>query len=221
MLERVGDSLAIGSRRRIFRFMTLAFCAALLFPMWVQAADVPDSNRALLAQLRAGGLFIYFRHSLTVRSGQPDIDLSSCNSQRNLTQAGRNLAKEIGEVFNTLQIPVGAVLASPYCRCKETALLAFGRTEIASFLATNGDPSEAGERARLAELARSLRTASPSGINTVYVAHGNNLQGLTLLHGYPELRIAEAEAVILRPRPDGTVQVVARVKGQDWRGFRP
>jgi broad specificity phosphatase PhoE len=221
LLERAGYSRAIGARRRIFRFVTLAFCAALLSPTWARAADVPDSNRALLAQLRAGGLFIYFRHSLTVRSGQPDIDLSSCNSQRNLTQAGRNLAQEIGAVFNTLRIPVGAVLASPYCRCKETALLAFGRTEIASFLATNGDPSEAGERARLAELARSLRTAPPSGINTVYVAHGNNLQGLTLLHGYPELRIDEAEAVILRPRPDGTVQVVARVKGQDWRGFRP
>jgi hypothetical protein len=40
------------------------------------------------------------------------------------------------------------------------------------------------------------------------------MQGLAELHGYPELRIAEAEAVIFRPR--AAVEVVARVKGSDW-----
>jgi hypothetical protein len=120
LLERVGDSLAIGSRRRICRFMTQALCEAILFPMWVQAAEAQDSNRALLAQLRAGGLFIYFRYSLTVRSGQPDIDLSSCNSQRNLTQAERNLAKEIGEVFNTLRIRPRAGLTRRSTPARET-----------------------------------------------------------------------------------------------------
>lgn len=172
---------------------------------------------ATLAALRAGGLIVYFRHSLTIRAGQPDDDLSSCTNQRNLTEAGRELSRRIGAAFQTLRIPVGPVLASPYCRCVDTAALAFGRVEVAAYLETNGDADDAGERQRLARLAAVLAEPQPAGRNLILVAHGNNLQGLNMLHGYDLPGVAEAEAVVLRPRPGARAELLAAIKGEDWR----
>ncbi len=185
---------------------------AVLLPLGVGAgADRTD----LAATLRAGGFNIYFRHSLTLRQGQPDDDLSSCERQRNLTDAGRQLASRIGAAFRALAIPVGAVRSSPYCRCVDTARLAFGRVEVVPWLETDGDESGDPERARLVRLRDALAAAPPRGVNDVFVAHGNNLGGLAKLHGYPELPIAEAESVVFRP---GTApaRVLARRTGLQW-----
>ncbi|MBX3498390.1 MAG: histidine phosphatase family protein [Alphaproteobacteria bacterium] len=183
---------------------------ALLSP-WATSATPAD----LAATLRAGGLNIYFRHSLTLRQGQPDDDLSSCERQRNLTDAGRQLASRIGAAFRALAIPVGAVRSSPYCRCVDTARLAFGRVEVVPWLETDGDESGEPERARLVRLRDALAAAPARGVNDIFVGHGNNLGGLAKLHGYPALPIAEAESVVFRP---GTspASVLARRTGPQW-----
>lgn len=179
---------------------------------WTTGAKQPD----LVDMLRAGGFNIFFRHSLTMRLGQPDDDLTSCVSQRNLTEAGRQLASRIGAAFRTHAIPVGAVRASPYCRCVDTAQLAFGRVEVVPWLETDGDDSGDPERARLVRL-RDALAAPPArgGVNDVFVAHGNNLAGLEKLHGYPPLPIAEAESVVFRPG-SAPAAVVARRTGAQW-----
>lgn len=180
----------------------------------------PGSARqrsGLLQALHGGGLIVYFRHSLTLRSGQPDTDLSTCVGQRNLTPAGRTLAEDIGRAIRAGSIPIGAVEASPYCRCVDTARLAFGRVEIAAFLETNGDTGDAGEQRRLATLAQVLQQP-PAGGNRVLVAHGNNLAGLSERHLYPPLRIAEAEAVVFLPQPGGA-RVLGRVAPEAWAGL--
>lgn len=182
------------------------------------AAHSQHATTRLLARLRQGGLTVFFRHSLTQRAGQPDTDLSTCVGQRNLTEAGRALASDIGLAFRELQIPVGTVRASPYCRCVDTARLAFGTVQVADFLETNGELSDPGEQQRLAMLASLLaRGPANPGSNTVYVAHGNNLQGLSQHHGYPPLGIAEAEAVVFGPQPGQMATVLGRVPGSSWR----
>ena len=52
-----------------------------------------------------------------------------CASQRNLTDKGRGEARAIGEHVKRLGIPIGTVLASPFCRTMETARLAFGKAQ--------------------------------------------------------------------------------------------
>lgn len=208
---------ASDSRREFFGSIA-SLVASLLLPQGAQAKDTGAESMPVLEALLAGGLIIFFRHGLTTRTGQPDNDLSSCANQRNLTEAGRQLARDIGAAFVDLKIPVAEVKSSPYCRCKDTASLAFGRVEVADFLGTSGDARDPMEQARLAELAQVLSTPQPPGANTVMVAHGNNLRGLASLHGYPEMLIEEAEAVIFRPAAGGAT-VVARVKAQDWRRF--
>src|SRR5262245_14528912 len=82
----------------------------------------------LLRALQQGGFVIYFRHTGTDHE-QKDItpiDFNRCAAQRNLSEAGRRQARDIGEVFAALRIRFGQVLTSPYCRCVDTAQLAFG-----------------------------------------------------------------------------------------------
>src|SRR5919106_6808402 len=104
---------------------------ALLLSALIFASDAlaqPDAE--LLNRLREGGYVLYLRHTSTDFS-QNDSRMTSyedCASQRNLTDRGREEARAIGEHVKRLKIPIGEVLASPFCRTMETARLAFGKT---------------------------------------------------------------------------------------------
>ena len=47
---------------------------------------------------------------------------------------GREQSKKIGNFFNENEIPIDFVLSSEWCRCKETALIAFNSFETKNFL---------------------------------------------------------------------------------------
>ncbi|OGI68762.1 MAG: hypothetical protein A2W18_14465 [Candidatus Muproteobacteria bacterium RBG_16_60_9] len=110
-------------RRQLLRAIAIAALVNVSFVSSVFSADAQSPTPTPLAQLRDGGLIIYFRHSLTTRTGQPDDDLSGCANQRNLNDAGRQLARDIGQAFALVKIPVGKVQSSPYRRCRDTASL--------------------------------------------------------------------------------------------------
>jgi hypothetical protein len=196
----------------ILRRAVLASIAGGILVRRAQAQLAPGLRR----RLSQGRFNIYFRHSLTIRAGQPDDDLSSCERQRNLTDAGRQVAGEIGAAIRAHGIPVGRVLSSPYCRCVDTARLAFGRATVVDWLETNGDVTTADEQRRLRLLAGALAAQPARGVNDVFVAHGNNLIGLARLLGWPTLPIAEAEAVVFEPDGSVTPRVAARLKSSDW-----
>src|SRR5690242_2716055 len=101
---------------------------ALALLLLVPTAAPAQQSADLLAALRAGGHIIYFRHADTDHSqtDQRGMRLEDCTTQRNLTDRGREHARELGEAIRALEIPIGAVLASPLCRTMETATLAFG-----------------------------------------------------------------------------------------------
>src|SRR5712691_6963762 len=79
------------------------------------AAPLPESE--LIDALRRGGYVIYFRHAATnpEEADTSDPKLGQCAAQRNLSAEGRRMAREIGAAFQTLRIPVGKVVSSPYC----------------------------------------------------------------------------------------------------------
>ncbi|MCB0154857.1 MAG: histidine phosphatase family protein, partial [Anaerolineae bacterium] len=96
----------------------------------------PLAGAALLQALQHGGYVIFFRHAATYRS-QLDTDqqnLENCATQRNLDETGQAQARAIGAAFAAANIPIGPVLASPYCRTRHTAELAFGRVELTADL---------------------------------------------------------------------------------------
>lgn len=175
----------------------------------------PLSGDALVARLQAGGLTIYFRHADTgpaVPDG-PGVDLARCESQRNLNDKGRADARRIGEQFRRLNIPVGRVLTSEYCRCWQTAQLMFGRYERTSTLTGVSRSAEA-EQARqraVQGLRRLLSSAPEPGTNTVLVSHGFNLLDLEGLH-----LGTQGEAAIFLALAEGGYTLVARIRPEEW-----
>jgi phosphohistidine phosphatase SixA len=182
-------------------------------PAAANADDKLADLSTVLGELRKGGLVIYFRHGLTEPTGSSDeaADLASCATQRNLSAAGREQATQIGKAFRALAIPVGTVTTSPFCRCKDTALLAFGRFSVSRdlYFALGTDAAETG---RFAQSLRGMLSTPPAKqTNAVIVSHTANLREAAGLWPKPE-----GVAYIFRPLPEGKFEAIATVLAEDW-----
>ena len=94
-----------------------------------------DSNQHVINELKKGGNLIFIRHAYAPGGGDPkNFDFNDCKTQRNLSNSGREQAKKIGSYFKENNIPIGKVYSSEWCRCKETASIAFNDFETKSFL---------------------------------------------------------------------------------------
>ena len=94
-----------------------------------------DLYKNLINQLEDGGKLIFIRHAYAPGNGDPaDFNLNDCSTQRNLSEDGRKQAQRIGEFFNKNKIEIDKVLSSEWCRCKETAKIAFKNYSTNSFL---------------------------------------------------------------------------------------
>jgi broad specificity phosphatase PhoE len=166
--------------------MRIAFLLLLFFSAPAIASE------ALWSLLKGGGQVVLIRHAVTTPgSGDPPgMHLDDCSTQRNLSDEGRQHARRIGEEFRKRQIPVERVLSSPWCRCLETARLAFGKAEVARPLDNLFGRHENRDR-QIQEL-RSLMKAS-RGANWVLVSHGSTIQALT------GISPATGEMVIVAP----------------------
>ena len=169
------------------------------------------ADPALVQMLREGGYVLYMRHASTDFS-QNDARMTSyedCDSQRNLTEKGREEARQIGAHVRRLGVPIGDVLASPYCRTMETARLAFGKARASNDV--RGGPVDA---TRYDALKKLLSTDVRKGENRVISSHGNPFQAIA---GSPYL--AEGEIAVVRPEGSG-FSVIARIRPEDWPGLR-
>ena len=94
-----------------------------------------DFNKKLFNQLEDGGKLIFIRHAYAPGSGDPsNFNLNDCSTQRNLSEEGRKQAEYIGNFFRDKKIKIDKVLTSEWCRCKETAKIAFKNFSTNSFL---------------------------------------------------------------------------------------
>ena len=193
---------------------------ALLYSLlWLACSAAAQVDPSIVGKLREGGLVLYMRHTSTDFS-QNDAAMTSyedCAHQRNLTDKGRAEAREIGAQLKRLAIPVGQVLASPFCRTMETARLVFDRAQAMNEV--RGGPAQPEDPPRYDELRKLLSTPVAKGENRVISSHGNPFHAVA---GPPYL--AEGEIAVVRPevRPDGAMRftVIARIRPQDWSGLR-
>ena len=94
-----------------------------------------DLNKKLINQLKDGGKLIFIRHAYAPGSGDPiNFNLNDCSTQRNLSEEGIKQAQNISEFFEENNIKIERVLSSEWCRCKETAEIAFKKYSTKNFL---------------------------------------------------------------------------------------
>ena len=164
------------------RAATLVLLAVLL--AGCGGSEAPEAEPArlgpleLVEALREGGYVAYLRHAATdhSREDDPAVDLGDCATQRNLSDAGREQARAIGAAVRALQIPLGRVAASEYCRTRETAELAFGAFEDEPDLTGFPEESDPTYDERVRRTKELLAAPPPDGENTVLVAHVKNLE---------------------------------------------
>ena len=178
----------------------------------VQAAE-QDRTAQLIEGLRQGGYVIFLRHAATdhtQKDTNPD-NLADCKQQRNLNEAGRNQAKIIGGAFNALRIPVGDVYSSVFCRCLDTATIAFGKVIKTPEISSVQDLPVAQRDIRVKALRDLLHRPVKPGTNTVIVSH------LYLFEFAAGIMVEEGEAAFFKPKADQSgIDFVARIKAAGW-----
>ena len=98
--------------------------------------DISFSNENLINYLLEGKKIIFIRHAVAPGTADPkNFNINDCSTQRNLSEEGRAQSKKIGKFFKNENIKIDKVLSSEWCRCKETAKIAFGNFE--TFTALN------------------------------------------------------------------------------------
>lgn len=201
---------------RSIPFVTLIKFSFLAFLTLLTAACA-QPGEVLLQDLRQGGHVLYFRHAAT--EAQSDFvnaagDWTSCDParMRQLSEAGRAESRRIGDAFRTLEIPVGKVAASEYCRTVETAeLMALGEVEPTTDILNTRSADYVGGQTALIERARSrLGTLPEAGTNTVLVAHGN------VVSAAASVSLSEGEAAVFRPLGEARFEFVDTVSLEDW-----
>jgi broad specificity phosphatase PhoE len=178
--------------------------AIMLAGVLPAAADQTPWN-----ELRSGGHVLLMRHAETDPGvgDPPGFRIGDCSTQRNLSAAGRLQSRRIGERFTGNGIPVAGVLSSRWCRCLETARLAFGKVvpepALDSFFADrrSSDEQTAAVRARI----QAFRGPG----NLVMVTHQVNITALT--GKFP----APGEIFVVRAGAQGQPQWIGRLAPGD------
>jgi phosphohistidine phosphatase SixA len=176
----------------------------------------PLSRKDIGSALRGGGFVLYMRHSATdpVPDDSDPVVLSDCDTQRMLSEVGRRQARAIGQAIERLDIPVGRVLSSPFCRALDTARLAFGRATREPAL-ENLETAETEEvaDARTRALRHLLSTPVDAAANDVLVAHGFNITSAA------GITIEEGEIAVFRPIGEADFALVAEIEPDEWERF--
>jgi phosphohistidine phosphatase SixA len=152
------------------------------------------------------------RHAATDwrREDATPVVLGDCSTQRNLSARGRADARRIGAGVRARGLRLGRVRTSPYCRTRETALLAFGRASRSAALLVWRPGTPAAITAHVERFRRLVATRPAPGRIDVAVTH------TALIERALGLDLDEGEAAILLPRGGGRAVLVAVLGPRDW-----
>ena len=131
-----------------------------------------DLNKNLIKQLEDGGKLIFIRHAYAPGSGDPNnFNLNDCSTQRNLSEDGRKQAKYIGEFFIKNKIKIDKVLSSEWCRCTETAKIAFKSFSTNNFLNSFYSPKYKKNKVKQVDALKDYTKKFRNNGNLVLITH--------------------------------------------------
>lgn len=185
--------------------MFRSFLLVLSF-MLLQTSAWADEAAEFWQELKAGGKVVLIRHAEIDRSmGDSFLLDESCFSEKNLNELGQQQAKQIGQAFSKHAINIYKVYASPHCRTKDTAQLAFENFTINPILrltkALNADKAEE----NLAKTRSLIGSFQQEGI-LILVTHRPNIGELA------HIRVEPAEMVLIEPLGDDEYDIIGRLR---------
>ena len=191
--------------RRDFSIGIAALTAAQVVEAQTAQPTQP-TEQALWSDLRKGGYVLLIRHADAPGTfDPPGFQLGVCSTQRNLSEEGRAQSKRLGELFRSKNVPIAQVFSSEWCRCIDTATLAFGADKVKTWPAISsprgGDDKQ---RQRNIEAVRQRISSASSKTNMALVTHMFNIQDIT------GEGAAQGEIVVLRAQ-DKQLRVVGRI----------
>lgn len=152
---------------RIFVFVLCLFI--------VSPAGATEAGWGLL---RNGGQVVLLHHAFAPGTGDPaNFDIDNCATQRNLSDRGEHQARRIGALFGARAAPIDHVETSRFCRCRDTALIAFRDQEVIENDALDWFPDDEENEARLQRIREQIRSYTGSG-NIILVTHGEVIKAL-------------------------------------------
>jgi phosphohistidine phosphatase SixA len=160
---------------------SLLVVCMVLQASFAMALSVPQVSLTEAAKkLSGGGYVLLLRHAETEGGSvdSPSFKLSDCKTQLKLSAAGRAYASRIAEAFKSAGIQVSDVASSEFCRSKETAQLAFGKSTewpALSFFLPHLKRAEAKQTGELKGVLSHMKAPK----NVAWVTHQPNITALT------------------------------------------
>jgi broad specificity phosphatase PhoE len=174
-----------------------AICGLFVALCWLMLAGarIAQANAPVIGweELQRGGHVILLRHATTDpgTGDPPGFNLKECRTQRNLSVAEH-------------RIPISGVFTSEWCRCRDTATIAFGRASEWSALNSFFD-SPQNEPRQTTTVKKRLPAMLQPGKNIVIVSHQLNITALTGVA--PQM----GEAIIAKFDANGALQISGRL----------
>src|SRR5436309_6632154 len=165
------------SERCMKKLVLIVFAVFLLVPPHAGAADMDK----LVLSLKDGGHVIVLRHFATDESLKDvyPFKFDDMTAQRQLSEKGREDAREVGAAIKKLGVPIGEIYTSRLHRAIETGQLVTGRegspldglTDSGAGSATAMANPE-GKNAKAGQALRDLVAATPrTGANSLVITH--------------------------------------------------
>lgn len=164
------------------------------------------ANDLLWDKLKAEpDLVVLMRHTQPAGGHPLTWDPSgNCAGESMLTAEGQAHARKIGEAFARRGIKP-TVIASPMCRCRDTARLAFGSAQLTDAALREIATADAQRATEFERKAQALIAGSRGASPVVFVSHRPNIDLLSL-----EL-IGEGDLPVARAKGNGELSVLGRI----------
>lgn len=158
----------------------------------------------LPAQVLAEQIII-FRHALAPGIGDPEgFELTSCPTQRILSEQGRQQAIEMGNNLRKMGIKEAEVFSSEWCRCLETAeLLGFGSPQKLQALNSFFHPINRGLKDQFLRDWQAHIVQQKTDKPRIYITHQVNISGLL------DTFMSSGDGLIVEVTEAGDIEVVS------------
>ena len=206
---------AMRSRNKGLRTAALSALFAGLAATHMARAETL-SGAALVKALRHGGYVLVMRHASSPLAppAAGDAEPDNAKRERQLDDAGKRTARDMGAAIRALQIPIGEVWSSPTYRALETVRLAgLPAARTVEALGDRGQSMQAASGAQAAWLRTAASQRPRAGTDMIVVTHSPNI---TAAFGQEASGLSDGEVLVFHPNGRTAAEPVGRIKIEEW-----